>query len=137
MRIAITRLFSPRLATLAPATTVLLVAACGGGGSSTTSNSESSSGGGSSGQSAATVTAMDFRFDPTSLTASAGAKVTVTFTNAGKVEHSFTLDNGQGEVEADGGGTKTLTFTAPSSGTLLFHCKYHPTTMKGTITLSS
>ncbi len=61
--------------------------------------------------------------------------MTVNFTNSGAVEHSFTLDNGGGEVEAEGGGSKSFTFTAPQSGTISFHCKYHPTRMKGTISV--
>jgi plastocyanin len=103
----------------------LAVAACGSSGSS------------GSGGTTVHLTAVDFAFQPTQLTVPAGATVTVDFTNNGKTEHSFTLDNGGTSVDADGGGSATATFTAPQSGTLSFHCKYHPTQMKGTITVGS
>jgi hypothetical protein len=45
------------------------------------------------------------------------------------------LDSGGGEVEAAAGQQAKLTFTAPQSGSLTFHCKYHPTQMKGTFTV--
>jgi len=109
---------------------VLAFAACG----STTSGSSGSSNSGG-GSTSVDVTAMDYSFNPTQLSVPAGASVTVNFKNDGKVEHSFTLDNGGGEVESEGGGSKTLTFSAPQSGTVSFHCKYHPTQMKGTITV--
>jgi plastocyanin len=104
---------------------LLALAACG---------SSSSSGGSGSGT-PLTVTAADFRFSPTQLSAQPGETITVTLQNQGKTEHSFTLDSGNGSVDADPGESKTLTFTAPQSGTLSFHCKYHPTQMKGTITV--
>ena len=37
----------------------------------------------------ATLEAYDFRFDPKTLAAKAGEKVTLTFKNEGKVEHNF------------------------------------------------
>lgn len=115
-----------RIPALAAASVVLAVAACG-----------SSSSGGGGGGTTENVTAIDFAFQPTQLSVPAGATVTVDFTNNGKTEHSFTLDNGDGEVEADAGGSKSFTFTAPQSGTITFHCKYHPTQMKGTVTVGS
>jgi plastocyanin len=106
------------------ATTALAVAACG----STDSGGAGSSGG-------PTVTAKDFSFSPTSLGVSAGQQVSVTLANQGNTEHSLTLDSGGGEVEAAAGQQAKLTFTAPQSGSLAFHCKYHPTQMKGTFTV--
>jgi plastocyanin len=38
-------------------------------------------------------------------------------------------------VEAEAGASKTLTVTAPQSGSLTFHCKYHPTQMRGSFTV--
>lgn len=88
------------------------------------------------GGSAVTVSARDFAFDPPTGDAIVpGAAVTVTFVNNGAAEHSFTLDSGVAEVEAQGGRTVTLSFTAPPSGALTFHCKYHAT-MKGVLTVS-
>lgn len=109
----------------AAALPALALAGCGSGTSDT--GSAGSGGGGE-----ITVTAHDFSFDTPSGSASPGASVTVKFINAGQTQHSFTLDNGGGEVVADGGATKTLTFTAPSSGSIAFHCKFHAS-MHGTL----
>jgi plastocyanin len=108
--------------------TAFAVAACGSTDNGTGSSSSSSTGGGLS------VVAKDFSFSPTTVPVSAG-QVSVSFDNQGNTLHSLTLDNGSGEVEAAPGKTTTLTFTAPSSGSLTFHCKYHPTQMKGSFTV--
>jgi len=109
------------------AITVLAVAACG--------SSSSSNSGGGGGSSSLNLTAMDFSFSPNQLSAAGGTSVTVNMTNNGSTVHSFTLDNGSGSVDVDPGSTKSLTFTTPSSGSLQFHCKYHPTQMTGTISI--
>jgi plastocyanin len=80
------------------------------------------------------ITAADFSLTPATITAAAGQKINVTLTNSGSVEHSFTV--GSTDVtEADGGATGTGEYTV-KAGDTEFHCKYHPTTMKGTITIS-
>lgn len=108
-----------------PATLVVL-AGCG------SSSTPTAAGGGS----AVTVSARDFAFDtPTGDAVVPGSAVTVTFVNNGGAEHSFTLDGGAAEVEAAGGKTVTLSFTAPASGAVTFHCKYHAT-MKGTLAVA-
>ena len=103
------------------------VAACG---SSSTSTSAPNSGA-TGGTSAVTVTAHDFGFAVDG-TASPSGTVNVTFKSNGPSEHSFTLDSGGTEVEAESGDTKAVSFTAPASGDIKFHCKYH-STMHGTI----
>ena len=108
---------------------VLLMAACA------TASSSSNGGTGSSGG-AVTVTAKDFSLSADQSTLQPGATVTVTFNNTGAVTHSFTLDNGGGEVVADAGQTKTLTFTAPQSGTVSYHCKFH-SSMTGSFSVRS
>jgi plastocyanin len=113
---------------MAPAL-LLLVSACGGSGSSTGSSSSGTAGG-------MTLTARDFAFDPTILNVSPGAQVTLTFHNTGHVEHSFTASSVGADIDADAGDTKTVSFTAPASGSVSFHCKYHPDRMTGTITVS-
>jgi len=62
------------------------------------------------------------------------ALVTVTLTNAGRVEHSFTADSVHGSADADPGEVNTIPFTSPASGTIAFHCRWHPA-MTGTITV--
>ena len=80
------------------------------------------------------ITARDFRFDPTTATVPANSLVTVTLTNAGGVEHSFTADSVHGSADADPGEVNTLPFTSPGSGTIAFHCRWHPQ-MTGTLTV--
>lgn len=74
---------------------------------------------------AATVRAeiQDFAFSPRRLVVPAGA--TISFTNAGAVEHSVTVDGGgfdSGSIQP--GGTAAITFTTP--GVYPFHCTPHP-----------
>lgn len=101
------------------AAAMLSVAACGGTGSPSTN-----AGGG--GGTPVIVTAMDFRFDPTTIPGQPGSMVTVSFVNAGSVTHSFTIDATGQDVIAPPGSTQTLTVTLPSSGSLSYRCKFHP-----------
>lgn len=81
------------------------------------------------------ITAADFSLTPATITAAAGQKINVTLKNDGAVEHSFTV--GTTDVtEAEAGATGTGEY-AVQAGDTEFHCKYHPTTMKGTISGSS
>lgn len=114
---------------------VILIAACGsgdgsgGGGSTAVSTPPPTvSGGGAAGTS---VTMQNFAFQPNTLTLAPG-KVTLTVTNKDSALHSFTLDDGSVSQDVQPGATEQVTITVPSSGTLAWHCKYHPT-MTGTI----
>jgi plastocyanin len=82
------------------------------------------------------ITAHDDRFDPVSAVVRPGDLVTVTLVNAGRVEHSFTADSVHASADADPGEFNTAPFTAPDSGTIAFHCRYHPQ-MTGTITVAA
>lgn len=101
----------------------LLFAACGEDGGD--------SGGGA--KQAVTVTAADFSFAETEIQVDPGATVELTLDNTGDAEHSFTSDDLDAEVEAEGGEEASTTFDAPDSGTFEFHCKYHPDQMTGQI----
>jgi plastocyanin len=121
------------------------LAACGSSSSSTGSSSGGPYGGGSSSKTTATtaattgtgasiaLSAKDFAFTPTSLSAPAGGG-TVKFTNTGTVEHNFTVDGKGISKDAEAGGSATVKVDLPA-GTYQFHCKYHPTQMKGTLTV--
>lgn len=122
------------LAITALAATALLTAACGddddddGGGATATPTGEAVE------PLDVTVTAKDFSFDKATISAKPGQVVNVTLKNGGGAEHSFTV--GSTDVtEAEGGEEGAGNFTA-SDSTTEFHCKYHPTQMKGTITVS-
>lgn len=121
------------------------LAACGSSSSSKGSSGGGPYGGGSSSKTTATTAATtgtgatialgakDFAFTPTSLSVpSAGG--TVKFTNSGSVEHNFTVDGKGISKDAEAGKSATVKVDLPA-GTYQFHCKYHPTQMKGTLTV--
>ncbi len=101
----------------------MLGSACNGGGGS-------SGGSPSNGSGTATLTAKDFAFEPTTLNLPAGS-VQVSITNNGPSKHNFSLDDGSVSQDLQPG--TTVTVTVNLTATVGFHCKYHPTTMKGTL----
>jgi len=101
----------------------LMAAACGGG------DDEADDSGGDDGSDTGgtTVTAIDFGFDPDSLSVEPGAEVEITLQNNGEVTHSLTIDDAGFDIEADGGDAAGDTLAAPDEDTSLeFHCKFHP-----------
>lgn len=108
--------------------TVLLVALAG------VACSKDSSGGGSTpAGGGVTMGVKDFQFDPSTLAVKSGT-TTITITNTGTVTHNFSLDDGTASQDIPAGETKTVTVTLSADAT--FHCKYHPTQMTGTLTVS-
>lgn len=83
------------------------------------------------------VTAVDNSFDPSTLSAAAGAEVTVELTNDGSNPHTFTID----DLEVDtgsiaGGESGSATFTMGEES-VTFYCAIHgEATMSGTIEAS-
>ncbi|MEO8457454.1 MAG: cupredoxin domain-containing protein [Chloroflexota bacterium] len=125
------------LAILAP---LVLLAACSGDDDNATTTAKpaaTTAGAAASGGAAKdlTITAADFSLTPATVTGSVGQVFNLTFKNTGNAEHSFTIGTNT-IADADGGATKTATFTL-AAGDTEFHCKYHPTTMKGTITIGA
>jgi plastocyanin len=57
-------------------------------------------------------------------------------TNKDSIEHNFTFAAGNASQDVEGGEDAKATFTAPAAGSYPFFCKYHPTAMKGTITVT-
>ena len=86
------------------------------------------------GGSAETFTAKDFSYSPTSVQLTAGKAVTLKAVNDGAAKHNLTVKGLKVNVDLSPGSTKTVTVT-PKAGTYEFHCEYHPTQMKGTITV--
>jgi plastocyanin len=125
------------LALFAIASTALLTAACSGDDDNTntpgaTTAAGSSQTAGASQPQDITITASDFKFDKTTISAAAGQTINITFKNTGSATHSFTV--GTTDVaQAAGGESKSGSFTA-STSTIEFHCKFH-SSMTGTITL--
>jgi plastocyanin len=127
-----------RMLALAAVGPLLLLAACSSSGDNATttpkaSQTTSASAGAAQPQ-AITVTAIDFSLSPATITASAGQVINVTFKNNGSTTHSFTVGTTDVAV-TDSGASSSGSFTA-SATTVEFHCKFHPTQMKGTITIS-
>lgn len=102
-------------------------------GAACSSSSGGSSGGSPSGSGGATLSMKNFAFTPTTLTVPSGTS-TITVTNTGSVPHSFTLNDGSVDQTVQPG--QTVTVTVNLSGDAAFHCKFHPTQMKGTLTVS-
>ena len=112
-------------------TAALLAAACGG------DDDDSGNGDGSGGGEAQSVevTAANFAFDPTTIEAEPGQDVTVTLVNDDEAPHTFTVEDLDVSVEAQGGESAEVTFTAPDSGSVGFMCEIHPEQMTGEISV--
>jgi plastocyanin len=101
--------------------------------------------GGASGTLAVTMT--DNKFDPAEFTVRAGDDVTFELSNEGVAIHNMRIAGEDGtyntndDTQSDpnlitGGGSATLEWTAPdAAGEIIFQCDFHPTDMKGTITV--
>src|SRR5574341_1514330 len=93
------------------------------------------------------VTMTDNKFDPTAVNVNAGASVTFNLTNKGAAIHNMRVAGPDGSYNTgddavsdpqlvSGGQTATLSWDAPSdAGEIIFQCDFHPTDMKGTITV--
>ncbi len=102
---------------------LLLLVGCGEAGDEGTGGS--AGGGGAADAETIQLTASDFAFDPTEIAVEPGQEVALTLTNEDDVTHSFTAEDLDVEVVADGGGSESTTFTAPDEGAVEFHCKFH------------
>ncbi len=81
------------------------------------------------------VTAKDFSFSPTALDLTAGKTATISATNDGAAKHNLTIEKLKVNVDLPPGSTKTAVVEGAKAGTYEFHCEYHPTQMKGTVTI--
>ena len=123
---------------------VLAAAGCGGDDGSasattaapeTTSASATTAAGGG-GEDELKLTASGTAWDTTSLDMTAGAQVSIEVTNQDGIEHNFTFEAAQADVDLPANEDATVTFTAPAAGTYDFLCKIHPSAMKGTVTVT-
>jgi plastocyanin len=113
----------------------------GGSASATTAAPETTSApatttGGGGGENEFKLTASGTAWDTTSLDMTAGAEVSVEVTNQDTIEHNFTFAEANADQDVEGGEDATVTFTAPAAGSYEFLCKYHPSAMKGTVTVT-
>jgi plastocyanin len=118
----------------------LVAAGCGGssgssGGSSDTAAPATTTAGGGGGE-AVSLTAKGIAWSQTQLNMTAGQQVTVKVDNQDTVEHNFTFKEANAEKDVEGGESIEVSFTAPAAGSYQFFCKYHPSQMKGTVTVA-
>jgi plastocyanin len=84
-----------------------------------------------------TMTLADFNYTPASLTVGPGQTVNVNVTNGGQAPHTFTIDGVVDTTRMAAGEAKSVTFTAPASGTLTYYCTIHTAArMSGQFTVS-
>lgn len=105
----------------------------GGGGNASATTAASGGGGGDN---EIQLTAQNTKFDKATLEMQSGAQVTVEVTNKDGIEHNFTFKQANASQDIEGGEDGKATFTAPAAGSYEFHCKYHPSVMKGTVTVT-
>jgi plastocyanin len=79
--------------------------------------------------------AINFLWKPGNLLLAAGQPVTLKITNDDTMQHNFTFKPVKVAKNLRVGATTTISFTAPTSGTYLFYCKYHLQMMQGAITV--
>ncbi|HZA81170.1 MAG TPA: cupredoxin domain-containing protein, partial [Actinomycetes bacterium] len=82
------------------------------------------------------LVAQGFKFDQTALDLKAGSSYTVEVDNQDSAEHNFTFEAADADQDVEAGEDATATLTAPAAGSYQFFCKYHPTQMKGTVTVA-
>ncbi len=79
------------------------------------------------------ISAQDNLYEPDTLSAPAGAEVTVELTNVGDNPHTFTIDGLADTGTVESAGTGTATFTMPDTETT-WSCAVHGEAMSGTLT---
>ncbi len=111
-----------------------LLAACGSPGPGPASGQPSSSQPAAAATSSATaVKAINFAFQPQTLSVKVGT--VVTFQNNDSATHTFTANDGTFDSGRIAPG-QSFSFTFASAGSFAFHCQIH-SSMTGTITVSS
>jgi plastocyanin len=122
----------------------LVAAGCGGGddngdgsaSAATETTAAPATTGGGGGETEIQLTASGTAWDKTSLDMTSGAEVKVEVTNQDTIEHNFTFAEAGANQDVEGGEDATVTFTAPAAGSYEFFCKYHPSAMRGTVTVT-
>jgi plastocyanin len=126
---------------------VLAAAGCGGGdgddgsASATTAAPETTSASattaaGGGGEDELKLTASGTAWDTTSFDLTSGTNYSLEVNNQDSIQHNFTFEAAQADVDLPANEDATVTFTAPAAGTYDFLCKFHPAAMKGTITVT-
>jgi plastocyanin len=119
----------------------LAAAGCGGGdnggaSAAATTAAPATTAAGGGGDDELQLTASGTAWDTTSFDLKAGSGYTLEVTNQDSLEHNFTFAAGDANQDVEANEDAKVTFTAPAAGSYPFLCKYHPTVMKGTITVT-
>lgn len=113
-----------------PALPVLAACSGGSGGASPPAGASQPA----AGAAKLSVQAQDTYFQPTELTGSFGQGMEVTVKNAGKLPHTFTIDELRVDQEVAPGKTVTLRLSPAEPGEFNFYCKYHVASgMRGSV----
>jgi len=67
----------------------------------------------------------NFYFEPTVLKGSPGQSLRVELSNESTPEHNCSIDAQSIDQDVEGGENATVTVTFPTSGSVVFYCKYH------------
>lgn len=81
------------------------------------------------------VLVQNDRFTPPTLSVTAGSAVTWAWDSDGQT-HTVTSDDGS-SFDSDQKSSGTFQHTFATAGAFAYHCQIHPTTMKGTITVTA
>lgn len=125
----------------------LAVAGCGGGdddggtaGATTaapeTTGVPATTAAGGGGEDELQLAASGTAWDTTSFDLTSGTNYSLEVNNQDSVQHNFTFEAAQADVDIPANEDAMVTFTAPAAGTYDFLCKFHPSAMKGTITVT-
>ena len=71
------------------------------------------------------IEADDVYFGPTYIEAEAGQRFSVELHNEGSARHTFTSDDLGVDLELPPGDRRTISLTAPETGSASFHCRFH------------
>ena len=71
------------------------------------------------------IEADDLYFGPTFIEAEAGQRFSVELHNEGSARHTFTSDDLGVDLELPPGDRRTISLTAPATGSASFHCRFH------------
>ena len=77
------------------------------------------------------LTAADFAFEPSSLSAAAGS--TIEFSNEDDAKHNFTAEEAGLDEDADAASSVSISLADVEPGSYEFFCEYHPDSMTGTL----
>jgi plastocyanin len=121
----------------------LAAAGCGGGddegggsASATTAAPETTAAAGGGGEDELQLVASGTAWDTTSFDLTSGSNYSIEVDNQDGVQHNFTFEAAQADVDLPANEDATVTFTAPAAGSYEFFCAIHPAAMKGTITVT-